>query len=108
MRSLIVLCFRCLYLARCYVPVKRYSEGLTLLQHANIHLRGTRSTLSLSDYDPITSGSPVYYPLSPTDIAALEDDLSAEALTLKKDWFVYNGGSIDPDNKSYKKPLFFD
>jgi signal recognition particle subunit SRP68 len=106
--SLMDLCFRCLYLARCYAPVKKYAEGLTLLQHANIHLRGTRSTLSLSDYDPITFGSPVYYPLSSTDIAALEGDLSADALTLKKDWLVYNGGSIDLDHKTYKKPLFFD
>lgn len=26
----------------------------------------------------------------------------------KKDWFAFNGGSPDADNKSYKKLLFFD
>ncbi|KII94055.1 hypothetical protein PLICRDRAFT_695108 [Plicaturopsis crispa FD-325 SS-3] len=99
---------RCLFLARCYAPVKKYAEALTLIQHANIHLRETRSSLSLFDIDPITSGKPSYYPLDPPAFEALESDLSDDALQLKKDWFAYNGGSVSADNKSFKKPLFFD
>jgi signal recognition particle subunit SRP68 len=38
----------------------------------------------------------------------LEGDLSADGLLLKRDWFSYNGGSVDTDDKSHKKPLFFD
>jgi signal recognition particle subunit SRP68 len=81
---------------------------MTLVQHANIHLRETRSTLSLSESDPITVGNPPYYTLTKDDLDALESDLSTDGLQFKKDWFAYNGGSTDPDNNSYKKPLFFD
>jgi signal recognition particle subunit SRP68 len=100
--------YRCLYLARCYPPVKRYAEALTLVQHANIHLRETRTVLSTSDSDPITSRTPSYYPLTNTDFDGLEGDLSADGLLFKRDWFAYNGGSVDADYKSHKKPLFFD
>jgi signal recognition particle subunit SRP68 len=99
---------RCLYLSRCYTPVHKYAEALTLIQYANIHLRETRSIVSSLDPDPITSGNPAYYPLSSTTVDQLETDLSALGLQLKKDWFAYNGGSANPDNNSYQKPLFFD
>jgi len=88
--------------------VKRYAEALTLVQHANIHLRETRTVLSTSDSDPITSRTPSYYPLTNTDFDGLKGDLSADGLLFKRDWFAYNGGSVDTDNKSHKKPLFFD
>jgi signal recognition particle subunit SRP68 len=100
--------YRCLYLARCYAPVKRYAEALTLVQHANINLRETRSVLSTSDSDPITSGNPSYYPFTNTDFDDLEGNLSTDGLQFKRDWFAYNGGSVNADTKSHKKPLFFD
>lgn len=103
-----ISCYRCLYLARCYAPIKKYPEALTLIQHANIHLRETRSVLSTVDSDPVNTGKPSYYSLANTDCDALEKALSADGLLLKRDWFAYNGGSVDADNKTYKKPLFFD
>jgi signal recognition particle subunit SRP68 len=108
MRILSLVFCRCLYLARCYAPVKKYAEALTLVQHANIHLREARSVLSTSDSDPINSGDPAYYPLTSTCFATLEGDLSTDGLLFKNEWFAYNGGSVDADNKSHKKPLFFD
>lgn len=90
------------------MPVKKFAEALTLIQHANIHLRETRSVISTIDSDPITAGNPAYYTLNDDDFDKLDKGLSADALQFKKDWFAYNGGSIDADNKSYKKPLFFD
>jgi signal recognition particle subunit SRP68 len=98
---------RCFYLARCYAPVKRYAEALTLIQLATIYLRETVSTLSLSDSDPISTGNPSYYPLTNIDFNKLESDLTSDGLYFKKDWFAYNGGSSDGDAKTHKKPLFF-
>ncbi|KAJ7171773.1 hypothetical protein C8R43DRAFT_1085070 [Mycena crocata] len=91
---------RCLFLARSYVPVKKYAEALTLLQHANIHVRETQSTLSLSDVDPISAAPRSYYPLSSEGVTELEG--------FKREWFAYNGGSVDTTPKLDKKPLFFD
>jgi signal recognition particle subunit SRP68 len=86
--------------------VKRYAEALALIQHANIHLRETRSILSTSD--SITLGNPSYYPLTDTNFNAHEGELTADGLLFKRDWFAYNGGSVDANNASHKKPLFFD
>jgi len=88
--------------------VKKYAEALTLIQHANIHLREARSVVSTSDSDPINSADPSYYPVMNTDFDTLEGDLSTDGLFFKNEWFTYNGGSVDADNKSHKKPLFFD
>jgi len=100
---------RCLRLAQCYVAVKKYGEALTLIQHGNIHLRETRSVLSTFAEDPlISSGSPVFYALTKLDIDELEALFAEEALSSKKDWFAYNGGKLDGDSKTHKKPLFFD
>ncbi|KAJ7102501.1 hypothetical protein B0H15DRAFT_335432 [Mycena belliarum] len=99
---------RCFFLARSYTPVKKYAEALTLIQHANIHVRETQSTLSLSDADPISAATPSYYPLSNENVAKLEGALSSEGLQLKRDWFAYNGGSADSATRLDKKPLFFD
>lgn len=98
---------RCRYLARCYAPLKKYGEALMLTQHASIHLRSARSTLSVlaeSESDPIT-----FYPLLPADVDQLDKDVSEDSTEYKRDWFAYNGGSIDEEaRKTYKKPLFFD
>ena len=99
---------RCLYLARCYAPGHKYVEALSLIQFANIHLRETHSVVSSLDFDPVTSEYLVYYPLLDKSLEKFENDLSALGLQLKNDWFAHNGGSADPDNKSYQKPLFFD
>lgn len=98
---------RCRYLARCYAPLKKYAEALTLAQHANIHLRSARSTLSVlaeSESDPIT-----FYPLLTEHVDQLDEDVSEDSMEYKRDWFAYNGGSVDEEaRKVYKKPLFFD
>ncbi|KAF8171710.1 hypothetical protein K438DRAFT_1612561 [Mycena galopus ATCC 62051] len=99
---------RCLFLARSYTPVKKYAEALVLIQHASIHVRETQSTLSLSDADPISAATSSYYPLSSEIVSELEGTLSSEGLQFKRDWFAFNGGSIDSTAKSDKKPLFFD
>ncbi|KAL1709384.1 hypothetical protein EV121DRAFT_194906 [Schizophyllum commune] len=95
---------RCLYLSRCYAPLKKYAEALSLLQHANIHLREARQQLA----DPEAASS-TSVDLPSDDLDALEDALSKDALKHKRDWFTYNGGSLDPNaHKTYKKPVFFD
>ncbi|KAA1468438.1 hypothetical protein DENSPDRAFT_833726 [Dentipellis sp. KUC8613] len=99
---------RCLYLSRCYAPVKKFAEALTLVQRALLHLRETRSVLSTIDTDPITTADPAFYPLQNADADELEGELNADALRLKQDWFAYNGGAVRADNAGYKKPLFFD
>ncbi|GLB36604.1 putative signal-recognition-particle assembly has a crucial role in targeting secretory proteins to the rough endoplasmic reticulum membrane [Lyophyllum shimeji] len=103
---------RCLFLARCYAPVKRYAEALTLIRHANIHVRETTSTLSLCTTDPISTGTPAYFPLTSADVKALDAELASDSLQFKREWFAYNGGAVDLDGdgaqaKDYKKPLFF-
>ncbi|THG94787.1 hypothetical protein EW026_g6749 [Hermanssonia centrifuga] len=103
---------RCRYLGRCYVSVKKYSEALTLMQHASLHLRETNSSLSLlpSSADAISASEPAFYVLDPESLAALEEELATESLQCKKDWFNYNGGDVTGtvDRKTHKKPLFFD
>lgn len=98
---------RCRYLARSYAPLKKYAEALTLTQHASIHLRSAHSTLSIladSDSDPIT-----FYPLLAEDVDQLDAEVAEDSTEYKRDWFAYNGGSVDEEaRKTYKKPLFFD
>lgn len=108
---------RCRYLARCYAPLKRYAESLTLTQHATIHLRETNSLISLLSDDPINSLSQPFFPLTPSIVTSLEEELSADSLQFKKDWFTFNGGAVTSPSgpgseaqqpKTYKKPLFYD
>ncbi|KAH9949444.1 hypothetical protein B0H21DRAFT_727886 [Amylocystis lapponica] len=100
---------RCFYLARCYAPLKKYAEALALMQHAELHLREARSTLSiLADTDPITAGPSPFYPLSEPDVARLESEVVSDSLSFKTAWFTYNGGTLDGAPKTFKKPLFFD
>jgi signal recognition particle subunit SRP68 len=65
------------------------------------------STLSIMDTDPISTSSSCFFPLNDMDIRELEGNLSIDSLQFKRDWFAYNGGSIDADEKTYRKPLFF-
>ncbi|KZT08944.1 uncharacterized protein LAESUDRAFT_675461 [Laetiporus sulphureus 93-53] len=100
---------RCRYLARCYAPLKRYAEALTLSQHATIHLREARSVLSvIADTDPIASNSSPFYSLTAADIDQLEEEVTQDSEGYKSDWFAFNGGVVGDDGRSYKKPLFFD
>jgi len=98
---------RCLYLARCYAPLKKYGEALTLLQHATIQVRETYAALSLLDSDPISSAKSCFFPLTDVDMKGIESSLASDMIHFKQDWFAYNGGSVDADPKSYKKPVFF-
>ena len=86
--------------------VKRYAEALTLLQHSTLHLRETRTTLST--ITGISTPADVSYPLPSSTVDALENSVSETSLSVKNEWFAYNGGSVDGNPKTYKKPLFFD
>lgn len=103
--------------------MKRYAEALTLIQHGALHIREARQALSLlppspndeaQTEDPINSNDPQqpsFYTLTSSDVALLDDELSADSLQCKKDWFTFNGGqatSESTSNKAHKKPLFFD
>ncbi|KAI3622264.1 signal recognition particle 68 [Moniliophthora roreri] len=98
---------RCLELSRCYVSLKKYAEALALLQHFNIHIRETNSLVSLSSTDVISSQKPSFYHLTAEDINDLESEAASESFRFKREWFTCNGGSVNGDPKSYKKPLFF-
>lgn len=100
---------RCFFLARCYAPLKRYAEALTLVQRSQLHLREARSIIStVSEGDPELSPETSFYPLADSDCDALDEGISRVSSELKRDWFAFNGGSPTSDNESYKKPLFFD
>ena len=81
------------------------------MQHASLHLREARSSLSLLPTPEEAADSPdSFLTLTDTSITTLENELDAESLQCKKDWFTYNGGDATGtvDRKTYKKPLFFD
>lgn len=100
---------RCLFLARCYAPLKRYAEALVLVQRSQLHLREARSIIStVLEGDPELSPETSFYPLVDSVCDALDGEISRVSSELKRDWFAFNGGSPTPDNDSYKKPLFFD
>ncbi|KZT24687.1 hypothetical protein NEOLEDRAFT_1115860 [Neolentinus lepideus HHB14362 ss-1] len=108
-RTLFTKARRCLFLSRSYSAVKKYAESLTLIQHAQIHMRETRSLLSTAGSDPISSGSSPFFPLSHDALGNLDAELVADGLRSKKAWFAFNGGQINPESsKTHKKPLFFD
>lgn len=93
--------------------MKKHAEALILVQHAAIHLREARSAQELlpsPEEEPINTFNPPFYNLTSEEINTLEEELNAESLQCKKDWFTYNGGAATAsvDRQSYKKPLFFD
>lgn len=98
---------RCVHLARCYAAVKQYAEALALLQRATIYLRETNSCLSLSESDLINSGNPRFFSLVSDDVREIEKAVLSDSLQYKRDWFAYNGGSVDTEPSKHKKPLFF-
>lgn len=77
-----------------------------LLQHATLHVRETRIAL------PTMSGTSTALDLScplPSDaIDTLESDIAEASLSVKNEWFSFNGGTINGHPKTYKKPVFFD
>lgn len=97
---------RCFFLAQCYVAVKRYGEALTLIQHATLHVRETRSVLAT--LAGISTPADTSYPLAVASVDVLESTVSTGAADTKNEWFAYNGGTLEGDPKTYKKPLFFD
>lgn len=97
---------RCFFLARCYTPLKRYAEALTLVQQSQLHLREALSIISTGDPESTTATS--FYPLAESDFDKLGKEMSRVSSELKRDWFTFNGGSPTPGNDSHKKPLFFD
>lgn len=99
---------RCIYLARCYAPQKKYAEALSLLRSGSIHLRETTSTLSLSDTDALNTANPGFMPIDASTVKDLEAMLASDSTKYKREWFAYNGGSVSKDPKEHKKPLFFD
>ena len=107
---------RCFYLAWCYTPPKKYAEALSLTQYASLHLRECRAILApMADTDVIndaSGGSPIFYPLAPSDLDKLDEELVLDATGFKADWFAYNGGAVhaegDNGRTHHKKPLFFD
>ncbi|KAI6028980.1 hypothetical protein EDC04DRAFT_2715735 [Pisolithus marmoratus] len=97
---------RCSYLAQCYVAVKRYAEAMVLIQHATLHLRETRSTLST--IEGVATAMDATYDLSSGTVDGLDASISEASPSVKKEWFAYNGGTVNGDPKAYQKPLFFD
>ncbi|KAG9310266.1 hypothetical protein JVU11DRAFT_9384 [Chiua virens] len=97
---------RCLFLAQCYATTKKYGEAMALIQHTTLHVRETRSVLgSLAG---LSTPADTSYPVGTALVDELDSALSAAAVETKNEWFAYNGGTLDGDTKTYKKPLFFD
>ena len=83
------------------------------MQRATIHIRESQSALSLlpsPEEDPITTSELPFYALESGSLTDLQEQIDAESLQCKKDWFSYNGGDATGtvDRSTYKKPLFFD
>ncbi|KAF9524666.1 hypothetical protein CPB83DRAFT_860894 [Crepidotus variabilis] len=97
---------RCIYLAHCYSSVKKYAEALALLQHATIHLRETSSSLEDSEPD-LAHASTSFFALTHEDIKEVENTITGDGFQYKREWFTHNGGSVDGNPSTHKKPLFF-
>ncbi|KAG9004606.1 hypothetical protein FRB90_010836, partial [Tulasnella sp. 427] len=104
---------RCRYISLAHSSVKNYAQSVALNSRAEIHLREGVSSGGLEPTAPAPSDVSFFYPLdNEADVNKLSKELEADALRLKKDWFAYNGGTINTEGdtgpKKYKKPLFFD
>ena len=96
-------------MARAYSTLKRYAEAVSLIQSAHIRLRETRYQLSLLTTPSIPETT--YFPLADEpQLASLESELNTEELKSKREWFAYNGGTVDGTEADAlkKKPLFYD
>src|SRR5258706_3850817 len=96
-------------MARAYSTLKRYAEALSITQSAHIRLREARYQLSLLVTPSIPEAT--YFPLAEEpQLTSLESKLNAEELKLKREWFAYNGGTVDGTEVDAlkKKPLFYD
>ena len=62
------------------------------------------SSVSLS---PITTATPSFFPIKDGEIKEFESIVASDSLQFKRDWFAYNGGSLNANPTTYKKPLFF-
>lgn len=83
------------------------------MQRGTIHIRESQSALGLlpsPSEDPISTSEFPFYTLDASSLTELQEQLNAEGLQCKKDWFSYNGGDTTGklDRSTYKKPLFFD
>jgi signal recognition particle subunit SRP68 len=65
------------------------------------------SNVSLSESDLITTATQSFFPLKNDEIKEFESTVLSDSLQFKRDWFAYNGGSLEADPTTYKKPLFF-
>ncbi|KAK0446456.1 uncharacterized protein EV420DRAFT_1570666 [Desarmillaria tabescens] len=81
-----------------------YTKASRCLYLAPSTIRETQSHISLSNSD---IAEVAFFPLSQVELGQLESQLSSDSLQFKRDWFAYNGGSVNTDPKSYKKPAFF-
>ncbi|KAH7104344.1 hypothetical protein BKA62DRAFT_694378 [Auriculariales sp. MPI-PUGE-AT-0066] len=102
---------RCIYLARCYTPLRRYAEALALAQRAGLHLRETRTLLADAGADaPSDTAAIEFFPLDEARVDALAAELTSDETRHKREWFVFNGGktSTNAPVGNEHKPLFFD
>lgn len=86
--------------------MKKYAEALTLIQRATLHLRETRSVLAA--LAGMVTPADASYPLALASVDALDSTLSTAGVDTKNEWFASNGGTLEGDPRTYKKPLFFD
>jgi signal recognition particle subunit SRP68 len=96
-------------MARAYSTLKRYAEAMSITQSAHIRLREARYQLSLLATSSIPETT--YLPLADEpQLTSLESELNAEELRLKREWFAYNGGTVDGTEADAlkNKPLFYD
>ncbi|KAI5119790.1 hypothetical protein M0805_006588 [Coniferiporia weirii] len=98
---------RCLYLARSYAAVKQYAQSLSLLQRVYLYIREASSLLSTSS-DPINTASPSFYFLSSDTVTDMERSHQTDETYFRREWFTFNGGSVELEKDTLKKPLFFD
>ncbi|KAG8683007.1 hypothetical protein FRC09_016357 [Ceratobasidium sp. 395] len=94
---------RVLSLSQTYEPHHKYAEAISLTQRAQLHLRETYTNLANNTDSPET----LFYPLTPSEVKALEESIGRSELDLKKRWFSHNGGK-PVTSATNQKPLFFD
>ena len=96
-------------MARAYSALKLYAEALSLTQSAHIRLREARYQLSLLT-TPSTPETTYFLLADEPQVTSLESELNAEELKLKREWFAYNGGTVDGTEADALKikPLFYD